>query len=84
VAQSVAETYMKAYNNHDLKAVSMLFVPGGVFLPPNGAPRCRVVRRPSALGLVVQEPNLGGQETITLKLRPPQAKTLLSLSLNSK
>jgi hypothetical protein len=36
VAQSVVESYINAYDKHDPKAISMLFVPDGVFLPPNG------------------------------------------------
>jgi uncharacterized protein (TIGR02246 family) len=66
VAQSVAESYMSAYDRHDPKAISMLFVPDGVFLPPNGSPvvqgRDGIER--SWAGLFK---NVGGHETITIK-----------------
>jgi uncharacterized protein (TIGR02246 family) len=57
---------MKAYNSHDPRAISMLFVPGGVFLPPNGAP---VVQGREAIERSRAElfKNVGGQETIVLK-----------------
>ena len=38
VAESVVKSYVNAYDEHDPRAVSMLFVPDGVFLPPNGSP----------------------------------------------
>jgi hypothetical protein len=38
VAQSAAELYTNAYDKHDPKAISMLFVSDGVFLPPDGSP----------------------------------------------
>jgi uncharacterized protein (TIGR02246 family) len=40
VALSIIDLWDSTYNKHDAKAISMLFVPGGVFLPPDGsAPR---------------------------------------------
>lgn len=66
VVQSVAESYMNAFDRHDPKAISMLFVPDGVFLPPNGSPvvqgREGIERSWAALFK-----NIGGRETITVK-----------------
>jgi ketosteroid isomerase-like protein len=40
VALSNIELWDSTYDKHDAKAISMLFVPGAVFLPPDGsAPR---------------------------------------------
>jgi uncharacterized protein (TIGR02246 family) len=66
VAQSVAEAYMKAFARHDPKAISMLFVPNGVLLPPNGAPivQGRDAIERSWAGLFK---NVGGRETIIVK-----------------
>jgi uncharacterized protein (TIGR02246 family) len=66
VAQSVAESYMNAYDKHDPKAISMLFVPDGVFLPPNGSP---VVEGRDAIERSWAElfKNVGGHETVTVK-----------------
>jgi uncharacterized protein (TIGR02246 family) len=66
VAQSVAESYMTAFANHDPKAISMLFVPDGVFLPPNGA---SVVQGREAIerSWAALFKNVGGRETITVK-----------------
>jgi Nuclear transport factor 2 (NTF2) domain len=38
VAQSVVESYLNAYDTHDPKAISRLFVADGVLLPPDGSP----------------------------------------------
>ena len=66
VAQSVAESYMTTYDKHDPKAISMLFVPDGVFLPPNGAPvaqgRDAIERSWAALFK-----NVGGHESLIIK-----------------
>jgi uncharacterized protein (TIGR02246 family) len=64
--QSIAQLYMAAFNKHDPKAISMLFVPDGVFLPPNGAPivQGRDAIERSWAGLFK---NVGGHETITVK-----------------
>jgi uncharacterized protein (TIGR02246 family) len=66
VAQSVIDQYVSAYNKHDPKAIAMLFVPNGVFLPASGAPlvqgRDEIERSWTDLFK-----NMGGQETITIK-----------------
>jgi uncharacterized protein (TIGR02246 family) len=66
VAQSFAETWMSTYDKHDAKAQSMLFVPDGVFLPPNGAP---IVKGRDAIERSWAElfKNVGGHETTTVK-----------------
>ena len=66
VAESVAASYMDAYDKHDPKAISMLFVPDGVFLPPNGSP---IVQGREAIERSWAElfKNVGGHETITVK-----------------
>jgi uncharacterized protein (TIGR02246 family) len=66
VAQSVVESYINAYDKHDPKAISMLFVPDGVFLPPNGSP---VVQGRDAIERSWADlfKNIGGHETITVK-----------------
>jgi uncharacterized protein (TIGR02246 family) len=66
VAESVAELYMNAYDKHDPKAISMLFVSDGVFLPPNGAP---VVQGREAIERSWAElfKNVGGHETVTVE-----------------
>lgn len=66
VAQSVVESYVNAYDKHDPKAISMLFVPDGVFLPPNGSP---IVQGRDAIERSWAElfKNVGGHETITVK-----------------
>jgi uncharacterized protein (TIGR02246 family) len=66
VAQSVVESYTSAYDRHDPKAISMLFVPDGVFLPPNGS---SVVQGRDAIERSWAElfKNIGGHETITVK-----------------
>lgn len=66
MAQSVAELYMKAFARHDPKAIAMLFVPDGVFLPPNGSP---VVQGRDAIERSWAElfKNVGGHETITVE-----------------
>jgi uncharacterized protein (TIGR02246 family) len=73
VAQSVVDMYINAYNKHDAKAVAMLFVPDGVFLPPNGAP---VVLGREAIEKSWEDlfKNLGGQETIVIKEAVPAGK----------
>ena len=72
-AQSLVEQYTKAYDSHDPKAISMLFVPGGVFLPPNGAP---MVQGREAIERSWAElfKNIGGHETISLKYAIPASK----------
>ena len=72
-AQSLVEQYTKAYDSHDPKAISMLFVPGGVFLPPNGAP---MVYGREAIERSWAElfKNIGGHETISLKYAIPASK----------
>ena len=66
VAQSVVESYVNAYNMHDPKAISMLFVPDGVLLPPNGSP---IVQGRDAIERSWAElfKNVGGRETIIIK-----------------
>jgi uncharacterized protein (TIGR02246 family) len=66
VAESVAASYMNAFDKHDPKAISMLFVPDGVFLPPNGSP---VVQGRDAIERSWAElfKNVGGHETVTVK-----------------
>ncbi len=66
VAQSVVDSYISAYDKHDPKAISLLFVPDGVFLPPDGAPivKGRDGIERSWTGLFT---NVGGHETITVK-----------------
>ena len=73
VAESVAQSYMNAYDKHDPKAISMLFVPDGVFLPPNGSP---VVQGRDAIERSWAElfKNVGGHETITVKDAIPAGK----------
>jgi uncharacterized protein (TIGR02246 family) len=70
VAQSVVESYIKAYDQHDPKAISMLFVPDGVFLPPNGSP---IMQGRDAIERSWAElfKNVGGHETITVKYAIP-------------
>jgi uncharacterized protein (TIGR02246 family) len=73
VAQSVVDQYINAYNKHDPKAIAMLFVADGVFLPPNGSPivqgRDEIERSWADLFK-----NVGGQETITIKDAIPAGK----------
>ena len=66
VAQSVVKSYVNAYDKHDPKAISMLFVPDGVFLPSNGSP---IVKGRDAIERSWAElfKNVGGKETITVK-----------------
>ena len=66
VAQSVVESYVNAYDKHDPKAISMLFVPDGVLLPLNGSP---VVQGREAIERSWADlfKNVGGHETITVK-----------------
>jgi uncharacterized protein (TIGR02246 family) len=66
VAQSVVESYVNAYDKHDPKAISMLFVPDGAFLPANGSP---IVQGRDAIERSWAElfKNVGGHETITVK-----------------
>lgn len=73
VAQSVVESYISAYDKHDPKAISMLFVPDGVFLPPNGSP---VVQGREAIERSWADlfKNVGGHETITVKDAIPAGK----------
>jgi uncharacterized protein (TIGR02246 family) len=73
VAESVAQLYMNAYDKHDPKAISLLFVPDGVFLPPNGSP---VVQGREAIEHSWAElfKNVGGHETITVKDAIPAGK----------
>lgn len=73
VAQSVVESYINAYDKHDPKAISMLFVPDGVFLPPNGSP---IVQGRDAIEGSWAElfKNVGGHETITVKEAVPAGK----------
>ena len=73
VAQSVIESYMNAYDKHDPKAISMLFVPDGVFLPPNGSP---IVQGREAIERSWADlfKNVGGHETITIKDAIPAGK----------
>jgi uncharacterized protein (TIGR02246 family) len=57
---------VNAYDKHDPKAISMLFVPDGVFLLPNGSP---IVQGRDAIERSWAElfKNIGGHETITVK-----------------
>ncbi len=73
MAQSVVESYMNAYDKHDPKAISMLFIPDGVFLPGNGSPivQGRDAIERSWAGLFK---NIGGHETITVKDAIPAGK----------
>ncbi len=73
VAESVVESYVNAYDAHDPKAISMLFVPDGVFLPPNGSP---VVQGREAIERSWAElfKNVGGHVTITVKDAIPAGK----------
>jgi uncharacterized protein (TIGR02246 family) len=73
VAQSVVESYVNAYDKHDPKAISMLFVPDGVFLPPNGSP---IVQGREAIERSWADlfKNVGGHETITIKDAIPAGK----------
>lgn len=66
VAQSVSDSYVAAFNKHDAKAISMLFVPDGVFLPPDGGP---ITQGREALERHWAElfKNVGGHETVTVK-----------------
>jgi uncharacterized protein (TIGR02246 family) len=73
VAQSVIAKYIQAYDSHDPKAVSMLFVPGGVFLPPNGAPMAQG-REAIERSWAQTFKNIGGQETITLRYAVPAGR----------
>jgi ketosteroid isomerase-like protein len=61
---------------HDPKAISMLFVPDGVFLPPNGSP---VMEGRDAIERSWAElfKNVGGHETITVKTRSQLGTTPL-------
>jgi uncharacterized protein (TIGR02246 family) len=65
-AQSVVNSFCDAYTKHDPKAISMLFVPNGVFLPPNGSP---VVKGRDAIERYWSQlfKNLGGRQTITIR-----------------
>jgi uncharacterized protein (TIGR02246 family) len=73
VAESVVESYIKAYDAHDPRAISMLFVPDGVFLPPNGSP---VVQGRDAIERSWADlfKDIGGHETITVKDAIPAGK----------
>jgi uncharacterized protein (TIGR02246 family) len=73
VAQSVVGSYVNAYDKHDPKAISMLFVPDGVFLPPNGSP---IVQGREAIERSWAElfKNVGGHETIIVKEAIPAGK----------
>jgi uncharacterized protein (TIGR02246 family) len=73
VAQSVVESYVNAYDKHDPKAISMLFVPDGVFLPPNGS---QIVQGREAIERSWADlfKNVGGHETITIKDAIPAGK----------
>lgn len=64
---------MNAYDKHDPKAISMLFVPDGVFLPGNGSPivQGRDAIERSWAGLFK---NIGGHETVTVKDAIPAGK----------
>jgi uncharacterized protein (TIGR02246 family) len=65
-AQSVVNSWCDTYEKHDPKAMSMLFVPDGVFLPPNGSP---VVKGRDAVERTWTQAfkDIGGHETITVK-----------------
>ena len=73
VTESVAKSYMAAYDKHDPKAISMLFVPDGVLLPPNGSP---IVQGREAIERSWADlfKNVGGHETITIKDAIPAGK----------
>ncbi len=64
--ESVVKSYTAAFDRHDPKAIAMLFVPDGVFLPPNSSP---VVRGREAIerSWAGTFKNIGGHETITIK-----------------
>jgi uncharacterized protein (TIGR02246 family) len=66
VAQSVSDLYVSTFNKHDAPGISMLFVPDGVFLPPDGGP---VVQGREALERHWAElfKSVGGHETVTVK-----------------
>lgn len=66
VAQSVVDSYVAAFNKHDAKAISMLFVPDGVFLPPMGGAitKGRDAIERSWAGVFK---SIGGSETIAVK-----------------
>jgi uncharacterized protein (TIGR02246 family) len=66
VTQMVAETWMNQYDKHDAKAQSMLFIPDGVFLPPDGSPvdKGRDAIERSWAWLFK---NVGGHETVTVR-----------------
>ena len=73
VAESVVKSYVNAYDNHDPQAISTLFVPDGVLLPPNGAP---IVQGREAIERSWADlfKNVGGHETITIKDAIPAGK----------
>ena len=66
MTQVASDAWERTFDKHDAKAIAMLFVPDGVFLPPDGGP---IVQGREALerrfaGLFK---NVGGNETITVK-----------------
>jgi uncharacterized protein (TIGR02246 family) len=65
-AQTVAAAYATAFDQHDAKTISMVFVPDGVFLPPNGAP---MVQGRDAIERTWADlfKTVGGDETITVR-----------------
>jgi uncharacterized protein (TIGR02246 family) len=67
VAQSVFQSYLSAFDRHDPKAISMIFVPDGVLLPPDGSP---VVKGRDAIErswATLFKNEGGGHETIIVK-----------------
>jgi uncharacterized protein (TIGR02246 family) len=70
VAQSVSDSYVAAFNKHDAKAISLMFVPDGVFLPPDGSAisqgRDEIERHWDELFKTI-----GGHETVTVKNAMP-------------
>jgi uncharacterized protein (TIGR02246 family) len=73
VAESVLESYINAYDKHDPRAISMLFVPDGVFVPGNLSP---VVQGREAIerSYAALFKNIGGHETSTVKYAIPAGK----------
>jgi uncharacterized protein (TIGR02246 family) len=65
VTHDVIERYIRAYDSHDPSAIAKLFVPDGVFLPPNGAPIAQGQEAlEKAFSGVIK--NIGGHETINV------------------